>query len=312
MSYAVLCPGQGAQHAHMLDRVREESLGRDILDEAQAALGADITLWLTSPDAWFRNLNAQPLICIAQLGIWAILRERLPPPIVFAGYSVGELACYGLAGALDATALATLSRERAERMDRAAAAQPGGLISVRGLTRSRLERLCSLHAASIAIAVDEDAFVIGGLTPALQALQDELPRHRAQITRLNVGVASHTPWLVDAVESFRAALEHSSMTAPKRPVIAGIDAGLVTTRTRAISTLAEQVARTVEWAACMDSMVERGCRIFLELGPGRALSTMMRGRHPDVEARSVEEFGSLAATADWVRRRVEDAAAEAR
>ena len=108
------------------------------------------------------------------------------------------------------------------------------------LTRAREERLVRA-TARLGAGLRGKVADASNMTPALQALQDE----------------------------------HSSMTAPKRPVIAGIDAGLVATRTRAIATLAEQVARTVEWAACMDSMVERGCRIFMELGPGRALSTMM-------------------------------------
>jgi [acyl-carrier-protein] S-malonyltransferase len=235
-----------------------------------------------------------------------------PQPTLVAGYSVGELACYGLAEALDIRSLATLARERAAAMDRAAASAPGGLMAVRGLTRRRLERLCSDRGASVAIAIDDDDFVVGAHGPALQVLQRDLAQHGAQITCLDVGVASHTPSLAAAADAFRAALERSSIAAPKRPVVAGIDGGLVTTRARAIATLAAQIARTVEWALCMDAMVERGCRVFLELGPGRALCTMLIVRHPEVEARSVDEFRSLAAAADWVRRRLDGDAPAAR
>jgi [acyl-carrier-protein] S-malonyltransferase len=66
-----------------------------------------------------------------------------------------------------------------------------------------------------------------------------------------------------------------------------------------------QLARPIEWAQCLDALAERGCRAFLELGPGRALSKMAVGRLRDVQARSVEEFGDPSAIAGWIQRAVE-------
>lgn len=93
MSFAVLCPGQGAQHPAMLDLALQEPASTQVLDAAAAALGEDLRQWVARPQALFDNATAQPLICIAQLATWAALRERLPRPALHAGYSVGELAC---------------------------------------------------------------------------------------------------------------------------------------------------------------------------------------------------------------------------
>jgi [acyl-carrier-protein] S-malonyltransferase len=304
MSYAVLCPGQGAQHPQMLDLVAGNPAARAMLNEAAQALGEDPHAWLRQPEIIFRNSIAQPLICVGELAMWTALHGELPLPTAFAGYSVGELAAYGCAQALDAGELARLARARAQAMDAVAGERRGGMLATRGLTREVIAALCAGREASIAIATADDAFVLGGTQSALDALAHEVEQCGAQITCLQISVAAHTPLLAGAVEAFRAVLQGSTLRAPAVPVIAGIDAAWVTTRERAVTTLSQQIAATVEWAQCMDVLYERGIRLFLELGPGRALSRMLLERHPDVEARAVDEFRSLAAAVAWITRRV--------
>src|SRR5439155_19940792 len=120
-----------------------------------------------------------------------------------------------------------------------------------------------------------------------------------------VGVASLPPLLATAAAAFRVMLESSSLQAPARPVVAGVDGSWVLTRERAIDVLSKQIARTIEWSRCIDALYERGCRVFLELGPGTALSRMLRNRLHRIEARSVEEFRSPDAVAAWVVRSVD-------
>ena len=304
MKFAVLCPGQGAQHSGMFDLVCEHPDALRAIERAAAALGEDPRRWLADTDAIFANALAQPLICVAQLAQWQALRSLLPQPAAFAGYSVGELACYGLSDALDAGELAMLARRRATLMDAAAADRPGGVFAVRGLARGPVERHCAGVAAFVAIVIAADAFVIGGAQAALQVAKSRMARAGGRITELRIGVASHTPLLEASVAGFREALEQSRLRGSAPPVVAGIDATLVTTRPRAIATLSAQLARTVEWARCLDTLYERGCRTYLELGPGRALSNMVRERHGDADARAVEEFRDLAAIVAWVRRKL--------
>lgn len=300
MTLAVLCPGQGAQHPGMLD-LASEAVAREALDEAGAALGDDPRTWTVS-DAMFANANAQPLICVAQNAQWRALRERLPRPLAFAGYSVGELSCYGLADAVGIGTLAQLARGRAAAMDAAAAAHAGGLVAVRGLARGTIAAICAEVGAHVAIATEADAFVVGACEAALVQFARRCAALGAQARSLRVGVAAHTPLLAAAVAPFRAALEASALRVPAVPVVASIDAAWVRTRERAIATLASQVAQTIEWSQCLDALYERGCRVFLELGPGQALSRMVRERFDDAEARAVDEFRSFAAIAAWAAR----------
>jgi [acyl-carrier-protein] S-malonyltransferase len=304
MTFAVLCPGQEAQHAAMFDLACRDAEGLQVVEQAGEALAEDPRAWLAKGEAIFDNAIAQPLICIAQLALWAALRRSLPRPAAVAGYSVGELACYGVRDALDAGALAQLARARALAMDHAAADRPGGVVAIRGLSRPALVRDCAGLEAFIAIVIADDVFVVGGTDAALTLVKDRCGRAGAQVTALRVGVASHTPLLAGAVAPFRAALERSPLRAPSPAVVAGIDAALVVTRERAIATLSAQIASTVEWAQCLDTLYERGCRVYLELGPGRALCRMARERHDDIEARSVDEFRDVAAIVAWVKRQI--------
>ncbi|HVO88467.1 MAG TPA: acyltransferase domain-containing protein [Casimicrobiaceae bacterium] len=308
MSFAVLCPGQGGQHGRMLDAALAAPESAAVIDAATQALHEDPRDWLAREEVIFANRVAQPLICIAACAMWRGLRSHLPTPVAFAGYSVGELACYALADTIEPAALAALARRRAELMDQAAASHPGALVAVRGLNRTTLRNLLEPFEAAIAIANGEDAFVVGVRTARLEGLEGALAQRHAHTTLLPLGLASHTPLMSQASGPWRDALLATPLAAPRAPVIAGVDASPVFTRRHAIDTLVRQVDHTVEWARCLDALYERGCRVFLELGPGRALARMARERFDDVEARSVEEFRDPIATVPaWVRQRLESA-----
>ena len=300
MSLAILCSGQGGQHPAMLDMIADHPAAVEVIKAGEAALGLNLHDVLAQRDEIFRNAIAQPLICLTQLAVWTALRQDAPKPVAFCGYSVGELGAYACAGALDAAELANIAGARAALMDQAAAAAHGGLLAVQGLLRDEMDHLCAGHQAWIAIAISDEEFVIGGDDSALARLGKELLERDAKLTRLRVGLASHTLLLSAAVAPFRALLGASSISAPATPVVAGFDAAWVMRREAAIEKLALQLSNTVEWGSCLDMLYERGCRVFLELGPGRVLARMTRARFADVEARAVEDFRSLDGVSSWL------------
>ena len=303
VTLAILCPGQGGQHPQMLALLEGSRAAEDVFEQGSQALGTGIREWLTKPECIDSNSIAQPLLCLSELATWMALRDLLPEPLAFAGYSVGELASYACAGALGPGQLAKLAQTRAALMN-AASAVPGGLIALRGMRRAEVNALCAAHMAWIAITIADDEFVVGGDALTLDTLADLAGACGAQIARLRVGVAAHTPLLTTAVRPFREALEGSALCTPRVTVIAGIDASLVTSRTQAITTLAAQVAAPIEWSRCMDSLYELGVRLFLELGPGCALARMVNEHlGDDVQARSVSEFRSLEGVAKWIELR---------
>jgi [acyl-carrier-protein] S-malonyltransferase len=109
MSLALLCPGQGAQHPAMFDRVGDNAAARDVLDGVSEVLGQDV-LAAARAEERFDNALAQPLLCAASLAHWQALRAQLPTPGMVAGYSIGELAAHAIAGSIDTRSCLALAR----------------------------------------------------------------------------------------------------------------------------------------------------------------------------------------------------------
>jgi len=303
MSLALLCPGQGAQHPAMFDRMRDLAAARPVLDATSELLGRDVFAAATADDR-FDNVQAQPLLCAASLAHWQGLREVLPTPTVIAGYSIGELAAHAIAGSIDAATCLALSAQRAHLMD-AASPDDAGLQAVLGVDRIATQRLCDAHGAFIAIANGHDHFIVGGAWRSLHALAEDAQSHGAEIRPLPVHVPAHTLLLAGAVAPFAAALEAASLQAPRLPLLAGIDARPVRDHATMVHTLSAQLAQTIEWAQVMRQAFERGARVFLQLGPGNALARMIAPAYPCCEVRAVEEFHSLEGAAAWVHSALE-------
>jgi [acyl-carrier-protein] S-malonyltransferase len=303
MSFGLLCPGQGDQSAGMFDILAGDARAQTILDIYEREFGDDPTR--VAEDMLHVNVVAQPLVCVLQLATWAALRgKNLSEPRVLAGYSVGELAAYGCAGALEPGEVIQLARRRALEMD-AAAPGVGGLMAVRGLPIPTMRMLCEKFGVEIAIVNDFDRLVIGGRREALTHCAEAATAAGAKVTPLNIAIASHTSLMRPAVEKFRAALEATQWRRPSAPVMAGTSGAPVYGKAQAVEVLARQIAETVNWAACLDGLVEMGCKVLLELGPGAGLSRMARDRAPGVAARSIADFHSLDGVVAWVTRQLE-------
>jgi [acyl-carrier-protein] S-malonyltransferase len=303
VSLALLCPGQGAQHPAMFDRLRDIDAARDVLDACSRVLGRD-AVSAASADDRFDNAQAQPLLCAASLGHWQGLQHALPAPTLVAGYSIGELAAHAVAGTVTAEACLDLAVQRATLMDQASPVD-AGMQAVLGLQRPALQALCETHGTHIAIANGVDHFIVGGAVAALQSLAADAARQRGEVRTLPVHVPAHTPLLAQAAGGFAQVLARAPLVAPQRLVLAGIDARPVRDRATVERTLAAQLAQTIEWAQVMRQAFERGARVFLQLGPGTALARMVAADYPCCEVRAVEEFQHLDGAAEWVRRALE-------
>jgi [acyl-carrier-protein] S-malonyltransferase len=179
---AILCSGQGGQHAGMFDLVADCPAAQPVFAAASEQLGTDPRrLVRDGGAALFEDRVGQILCCTQALAIWTALEEERPARAVIAGYSIGELAAWGCAGAFDAKATMRLAMRRAEVMDEAAP-KNCGLAGIVGLRRPVLESILARHAASIAIINDVDSFVVGGRVEALRRPAKTQPR-RAQSAR---------------------------------------------------------------------------------------------------------------------------------
>ena len=307
MALAILCSGQGRQHPDMFALTGGAPEAAKLFEHAAKLLGSDPRDFVRNEtgEALHRNRAGQILCTVQALAAAAALKDAMPARLIVAGYSVGEVAAWGVGGLLSAADTLDLVTRRAEAMD--AATQPGdGLMFVRGLPRDDIDRLCERYRAAVAIVNPGDAFVIGGDRAALQAIAAEAKAmHAARVVDLPVEVASHTRRLVAASAAFRESLRPMSVTFPPAAgtrVLSGIDGAPVVSVEAGLDKLAAQLSQTVQWASCLQGCIEAGATAFLELGPGHALSAMAEGAWRDIPTRSLEDFRSLQGARSWLAR----------
>lgn len=305
MTLAILCSGQGLQGPRSFALTAGESRASVLFAQASGLLGGDArTLVQSAAAADVHGNRTGQIFCVLQaVAAAAALREAWPDRLIVAGYSVGEVAAWSIAGLIEPASALDLVAARAEAMDAASHAHDG-LLFVRGLSRAAVDALCADHGAAIAIVNPGDAYVLGG--DALEALAQAATQAGAlHVPRIAVAVASHTPRLEPASLSFRRQLDRIGV-APRLPagirLLSGIDGAAVRDVRAGLDKLAAQVSHTVQWAACLDSAVEAGATLFLELGPGRALAEMAAAAHPGIPARSLDDFATLAGVRAWLAR----------
>ncbi|MBT2325022.1 acyltransferase domain-containing protein [Variovorax paradoxus] len=296
MSFALLFSGQGNQHPAMLPWIDDGGIVRDM----RVRLGVeDWRSALVEPSWAERNANAQTLLTGLALAAWKELAPLVPPPTAIAGYSVGELAAFSAAGVIDPESAMALAQQRAEAMDACAARTPGGLLAITGLSSPRVERLRVETGLALAIRNGEESVVLGGPTAALARAEQIARGEGAQCTRLRVNVASHTPWMREAADSFARTLADVPFHAPQVALFSNA-ADRVRDAASARAALAAQIATTVRWDECMENVMARQIRCVLEIGPGQALARMWNQRYPMVPARACDDFRSAGAIAAWL------------
>jgi [acyl-carrier-protein] S-malonyltransferase len=305
---AILCSGQGYQGADMFDLLADAPAATPVFEAAKFVLDGKDPRQLVreaSNDDLHADKVGQILCCTQAMAAWAVLGAKAPRPLVVAGYSVGELAAWGVAGLLDHKGVLDLAVQRAAAMDKATT-EPSGLVAIRGLRRDALDSICKAHGAYIAIVNSEDQMVVGGTRKALDAVVlDARAAGAKRTTMLPVTVPSHTPLLASASDRFRQTLAKAHLPAEVPSgvrLLSGIDGDTVFDVRAGADKLARQIQQTVDWAACMQSCRAAGVAKIAEFGPGDALAHMMREFMANADVHSLSEFHSLSGFEHWVQR----------
>lgn len=309
MGLGIVFSGQGNQNPTMFKMLAASQQVQSDLLKLEEILGyrviPDIGL---GEEELFHNSNAQPLI--AGLGYlqWKILQDKLPLPVAFAGYSLGELTAYAAAGACNFNQLIQLGIKRANLMDQAAACSAvNSLVAVSGIGEVQLRESCREFDCFPSIQNSSENWVVGGVVDNLTRLTQNLLSSSPclKITPLKVNVASHTPLLSSAAREFIDYLQADNWHELIAPVVASVNAATVYTFKDGITLLGEQIAQTVHFSQSIAVMQELGASVILELGAGSALSKIIDGLNLGVTVRSINEFASFDGCIRWVLRNLE-------
>ena len=169
-----------------------------------------------------------------------------------------------------------------------------------GIQAGTIADACRRHGLAVAIRLATDRVVLGGLADALDRAQAELTTEGARCTRLAINVASHTPWMASATTALAQRVAAMPFSVPRAALVCNFSGAAARSPGDLKRALAGQIASTVLWDTCLDSIAERRVHCVLEVGPGSTLSKLWSERHPDVPARSIDEFRSPDAVVRWV------------
>jgi [acyl-carrier-protein] S-malonyltransferase len=281
---AFLFPGQGSQQPGMgTDLLQDEEISV-LCDRCESTAGVDLRHLLTTAtdDELRLTQNAQPALCFVGIALTLLLRRRGIEPAGTAGHSVGEYAALTAAGSVTAPQVIKAVVDRGKAMADAAPAGTTSMAAVLGLDAQAVEvALAGMNDAWPANYNTPTQTVIAGTMTGLEVATQRLQVAGAKrVIPLNVSAAFHTPLMAPAAERLRAALDKVEWRTPRVPVMANLTGRPHQGGDRIPHVMEMQLRSPVRWAACIASLLEMGCDTFVEVGPKRALTGMMRELAP--------------------------------
>jgi [acyl-carrier-protein] S-malonyltransferase len=301
---AFVFPGQGSQSVGMGRALASTSAAAaTVFRAADDALGEPISAlaWEGPEDQLNRTENAQPALLAASIAYLAAAQERasaaglsLPEPAFIAGHSMGQYSAMVAAGALDLADGVRLVRQRGLQMQASGAGRDGAMAAVLGLDDAALPELvrqASVHGIfAVANRNSPGQVVVSGERAAIDAAADlakALGAKRAIV--LPVSVAAHSPLMAEAAVAMRDILAGVAFNDPVAPLLANADARPITTADGARAELVEHLTAGVDWVRAVQSMADAGVDTFLEVGPGKVLTNLIKRITPEVTAIALED-----------------------
>lgn len=299
-SIAFVFPGQGSQYVGMGAALVEHSpAAAAVYERADAALGIPLsTMILEGPaEELDLTINAQPAILATSVAFLNAMRENSDTdgvaiiPRVVAGHSAGQYAAAVAADAIDFDDAVRLVRERGRIMQERGI--EGGMGAVVGLSDEQVHEIVDAAREHGEIAVaNQNApgqIVLSGVVPALAfALEMSKTVGARKAVRLTVSVASHSPLMRRARDEFGRILSLVPFRDPQVPMLGNVHGSVIRTADGLRTELSEHLVHGVQWTASVRRMAEAGVTDFVEIGPGRVLSGLIRRISPEVTTHAVD------------------------
>jgi [acyl-carrier-protein] S-malonyltransferase len=301
---AFVFPGQGSQSVGMGKALAESSpAAAEVFAQADAALGEPISrLAFDGPSEQLDlTVNAQPAIVAASVAFLAALNERwaaegipAPKPSFIAGHSLGQYSAMVAAGVISLGDAVRLVRERGKQMQASGQGRSGAMAAIIGLDDARIPELLALGephgSVTVANRNSPGQIVISGDRAAVEAAVagvKDLGARRGIV--LPVSVAAHSSLMAEAAEGMKRVLDTIAFADPSAPLIANADATSITSGLVARGELIEHLTRGVDWVAAVQRMSADGVTTFVEIGPGKVLTGLIKRIAPEANTLATDE-----------------------
>ena len=298
---AILFPGQGSQYVGMgLDFYKKyESVKKDftIVDKA---LGFSLSkIILEGPEAELKlTKNTQPAILTVGVSIFNALNSyydfKLNDASFFAGHSLGEYTALVCAGSLTIERAVYLLHERGKAMQEAVPEGKGAMIAVLGMTIEEVEKEIDLiskkEVCEIANDNSNSQVVVSGTSGSIKILNENLKKKRKKGIILPVSAPFHCSLMKEAAENMKEKIENSNFLKPKPGIISNVTAKEETEINKIKPLLIDQITSRVRWKESVNYMIKKGVTDFLEIGPSKVLSGLVKKINKDVKILNVNSI----------------------
>ncbi len=301
-----LFPGQGSQSVGMGRTLADQfPLAAETFAEADEALGFPLSkIFFEGPEEELRlTENTQPAILTVSVAAWRVLAAQGIEPTFAAGHSLGEWTAHVAAGSLKFADAVRAVKARGKAMQQAVPAGQGAMAAVLSLAADQVAEACKEATAETGLPVaaanlnSPDQTVISGATAAVEKAAELVKARGARrAVMLPVSAPFHCELMAPAQAAVAQFLAEIEISDPKIPVAANISGKLVTTAAEAREALIQQVTGAVRWVDCVKTLADAGTTTFIEVGPGKVLTGLLRQIDRNLKCLNVEDPASLEKT----------------
>ena len=293
----MIFPGQGSQAPGMGKNLAEQfAVARQVFEEADDALGFSISRLCFEGPAEELQLteNTQPAILTTSVAAYRAARENgLDAPAFVAGHSLGEYSALVAAGVLELRDAVKTVRARGQYMQQAVPVGTGAMAAVIGGELRAIEDACEQargeQVCAVANSNSPNQVVIAGNAEAVDRAIELLKGVAKRVIKLKVSAPFHCALMKPAQDRLAQDLERLEFSEPAIPVVTNVDARPTTAPHELRDALVRQVSAPVRWVESMQLLIEQGVDTFVEAGPGKVLSGLMRQTSRDVKTLNVED-----------------------
>ncbi len=299
-----LFPGQGSQYIGMGKKLYErfESV-RALFHAADDAVGLSLTeLCFNGPEEELRKTyNTQPAILLTSYVVWTILeKETGLKPFLVAGHSLGEYTALLASGVFSLADAVKLTRKRGLLMEEACPAGTGGMVALMAPDLEKVEAICKEishdeYVASPANLNSPEQLVLSGNVNALKEVVEKLKGAYKKAIFLNVSGPFHSALMKPAAEKLKDELNNVALSEMGAPVVANVDALPNRDAGRVVDLLYRQMFSPVLWESSVRTMAREGVELFVEVGPQKVLTNLVKRITPDIPCVHVEEMEEIEA-----------------
>lgn len=306
---AFIFPGQASQYPGMGKEFFDKfPAAKKVFLEADRALGFQISkLCFEGPEEDLAlTMNTQPALLTASLAAFRVLEEKGIVPDVVAGHSLGEYSALVAAGALPLAEAAEIVRSRGKYMQEAVPAGEGAMAAILGLPIDSIYQVCAdARRNEVCTAANINSptqIVIAGSKGAVErAIKLATDAGAKRAVLLNVSAPFHCALMMPAQNRLEHDLMRLDFEDLRFPLVTNVDAEIITTGLAARTSLVRQVASPVLWEDSIRTMMDKGVETFVEVGPGRVLSGLVKQIDRSKKILNVEDEKSLLATLEELR-----------